>query len=401
MARERHSLGSCPAAAQALGSLAIASPVRFRVPTLPLYRQLQTFDVASPLSTAGFKLAPEVQLRIHDNMVKTRAVEEQLIRMVRSGDGWFWIGAPGEEAFGVPLGMQVRKGEGLDHDFLHLHYRSSAVVIPMGAEPIDLIRQMAARGTDPFSRGRNFVNHYAIRRWNVMPMSPTIETQYSIAIGSGIAQRRHGGSGITIVNGGDGGTHEGDFATCLIWSTRPNFELPILMLVVNNKYAISTPSCTQHGTKNIADRAKPFGIPTRVIDGNDVFQSWQAIAEGMDYVRRERKPFLIEASCSRLNGHSSSSGANRVDEPDCIAIFEEKILQQSLSTRRELDAVWERYREEMAAAYAQVKQEPYPDGQDIWRYVFAEPKEDFYDPKPKTSGRSPGSGGPRASGGRS
>jgi 2-oxoisovalerate dehydrogenase E1 component alpha subunit len=315
-------------------------------------------------------------------MVTTRTVEEQLIRMVRSGDGWFWIGAPGEEAFGVPLGMQVKKGEGLDYDYLHLHYRSLPIVIPMGAAPIDILRQMAARATDPFSRGRNFVNHYAIRRWNVLPMSPTIETQYSIAIGTGIAQRRHGGTGITIVNGGDGGSHEGDFATCLIWATRPQAELPILMIVVNNKYAISTPSCTQHGTKQIADRAKAFGIPTRVIDGNDVFESWSAIREAMAYVRSERRPFLIEASCSRLHGHSSSSGANRVDEVDCIVKFEERLMRQEIASRRELDEVWERCRQEMADAYAKVKQEPYPPGEDIWRYVYAEPKESYYDPKP-------------------
>lgn len=349
-------------------------------------------------------LSPETQRRIHEYMVKTRTLEEQLIRMVRSGDGWFWIGAPGEEAFGVPLGMQVKKGEGLDFDYLHLHYRSSPVLVPMGIEAIDVIRQMAARGSDPFSRGRNFVNHYAIRRWNVLPMSPTIETQYSIAIGTGIAQRRHGGTGISIVNGGDGGTHEGDFATCLIWSTRPQAELPILMVVVNNKFAISTPSCTQHGTKNIADRAKAFGIPTRVIDGNDVFASWKAVSDGMAYVRSERKPFLIEAHCSRLNGHSSSSGANRVDEPDCIARFEEHLLQGDIATRRDLDAVWDRYRQEMAEAYAVVKQEPYPPGEDIWRYVYAEPKDSYYDPKPKgldtPGGRGPTSGNGRPAGGR-
>lgn len=297
--------------------------------------------------------------------------------MSRAGDGWFWIGAPGEEAWSVPLGMQVKKGEGLDYDYLHLHYRSSAVVIPMGVRPIDILRQMAAKGTDPFSRGRNFVNHFAIRRWNVAPMAPTIETQYSIAIGSAIAQRRHGGTGISIVNGGDGGTHEGDFATCLVWSTRPNAELPLLILVANNKYAISTSSCTQHGTE-IVNRAKGFKIPARSINGNNVFESWAAIEEGMDYVRRERKPYFIEASVSRLNGHSSSSGANRVEEPDCISIFEEQLLADDIASRKELDAVWDRYREDLAKAYEIVKAEPFPDASDLFKYMYAEAKDQYY-----------------------
>ncbi|MFN0207712.1 MAG: thiamine pyrophosphate-dependent dehydrogenase E1 component subunit alpha [Planctomycetota bacterium] len=334
-------------------------------------------------------LTPEKLLRIHEFMVMTRVAEEQCIRMSRAGDGWFWIGAPGEEALGVPLGMQVKKGEGLDYDFLHLHYRSSPVVMPMGLRPIDMLRQMAAKATDPFSRGRNFVNHFAIKKWNVAPMAPTIQTQYSICIGTGIAQRRHGGTGITIVNGGDGGTHEGDFASCLIWATRPNFELPILMITANNKYAISTGSCTQHGTE-IIDRARGFKIPAVKINGNDVFESWHAISEAMDYVRTERKPYFIEASVSRLNGHSSSSGANRVEEEDCIQMFEEQLLHRDIVTKKDLDRVWDRWREQLAADYQIVKNEPFPPGDDIWKYIFKEPKSDYYNPEPsidKKAGR--------------
>jgi 2-oxoisovalerate dehydrogenase E1 component subunit alpha len=318
-------------------------------------------------------LSAERMLQIHDLMVKARVTEERCIQMSKSADGWFWIGAPGEEAFAVPLGLQVKKGEGLDFDYLHLHYRSSPIVIAMGAEPIDLIRQMAAKATDPFSRGRNFVNHYAIRKWNVVPMAPTIETQYSICIGTALAQRRHGGDGITIVNGGEGGTHEADFATCLVWSTRPGQELPVLIVVMNNEWAISTSAASQHGIRHVAERAKAFGIPARVIDGNDVFASWKAIAEGMAYVRTERRPFFIEAKVSRLYGHSSSSGANRVEEEDPIARFEEVLLAEDLATRGELDLVWQRYREELADALEQVRREPDPSPKDVERHVFHEP----------------------------
>src|SRR3954464_11555931 len=110
--------------------------------------------------------------------------------MSKGGDGFFWIGGPGEEAFNVPLGLQVKKGQGVNFDFLHLHYRSAAIVMAMGAKPIDALRQMRSVATDPYSKGRNFVNHYAIPEHNVVPVSPTIETQYSTSIGTGIAQAR-------------------------------------------------------------------------------------------------------------------------------------------------------------------------------------------------------------------
>ena len=116
------------------------------------------------------------KIKVLDLMIKTRALEERLIKMSKSGEGFFWIGGPGEEAFNIPLGLLVKKGHGLDYDYLHLHYRSSGIMLAMGAEIIDTIRQMHYRRTDPYSMGRNFVNHYAIKKWNVVPMAPTIET---------------------------------------------------------------------------------------------------------------------------------------------------------------------------------------------------------------------------------
>jgi 2-oxoisovalerate dehydrogenase E1 component alpha subunit len=130
-----------------------------------------------------FRLEPELLKKIHDTMVKSRVLEERLIRMYKQSDGYFWIGGPGEEAFNVPLGHLVKKGHGLDYDFLHLHYRSGAIMTALGAEPIDALRQMNNTALDPYSGGRNFSNHFSKRAWNVVPVSSTIETQYATAIG--------------------------------------------------------------------------------------------------------------------------------------------------------------------------------------------------------------------------
>src|SRR5262245_2212013 len=167
-------------------------------------------------------------------MVRARAMEERMIKMSKSGEGFFWIGGPGEEAFNACLGLQVKKGQGPDYDYLHLHYRNSATLVAMGMELLDGIRQMAMTATDPHSVGRNFSGHYARREWNVVPVTSVIEVQYVMAPGTAIVQKRHGGDGITIVTGGDAGTAEGDFASCLVWSTRPGNELPVLIVVMNN-----------------------------------------------------------------------------------------------------------------------------------------------------------------------
>ena len=328
--------------------------------------------LGKPAATGSkFKLDSKTLVQIHDKMVKSRVLEERLIRMYKQSDGYFWIGGPGEEAFNVPLGLQVLKGQGLDYDFLHLHYRSGAIMTAMGMEPIGALRQMKNTAADPYSGGRNFSNHYSKREWNVVPISSTIETQYATAIGSGIAQKRHGGKGITIVNGGDAGTAEGEFASCLIWSSRPQKELPILMIVTNNEWGISTAASTQHGDQRISDRGKAFGMKTQTINGNDVEESYFALKAAMEYVRTERKPFLLEARVSRLYGHSSATGCNLIaEEEDCLATFETKLENAGILSRAEMAALREKYNAEMLELSQQVKQEPWPDASTIYDHIY-------------------------------
>ncbi|MGF1508734.1 MAG: thiamine pyrophosphate-dependent dehydrogenase E1 component subunit alpha [Myxococcota bacterium] len=325
-----------------------------------------------PSSYQGKAPAMDAQ-RVYRLMVTARALEERLIKMSKSSDGYFWIGGPGEEAFNIPLGLLVHKGRGPAYDYLHLHYRSSAILLAMGAEPKDFIRQMASKATDPFSAGRNFINHPAVADWNVMPGSSTIETQYSVAPGTALAQLRHGGKGMTIVNGGDAGTAEGDFATCLNWSSRPGRELPILILVVNNKFGISTPFDEVHGDRIIVRRAEPFGIRWDVVDGNDPEASWAKLWEASQYVRNERRPFALEAFVSRLHGHSSSSGGARVDhEPDPLTMFEEKLVHEGhLSAERARELKGEAAKE-MLALLSEVRKEPGPSPESIFDHTFVE-----------------------------
>jgi 2-oxoisovalerate dehydrogenase E1 component alpha subunit len=320
------------------------------------------------------RLSPELCLKIYDLMLRTRVLEDRLITMYKQGDGYFWIGGPGEEAFSVPLGLLVDKGQGLDHDYLHLHYRCGGTLLAMGADPVDSLRQMRNAVTDPYSRGRNFAGHYTFRKWNVVPITSPIAIQFAIGLGTARAQRKATGhKGITIVQGGDAGTAEGDFATALIWSTRRGEELPLLIIVCNNRYGISTPYAGQHGYDQIADRGKAFGMPTAVIDGNDPETSYLALQQAIEYVRTERRPYLLEAMVSRLRGHSSASGANLVKgEVDCLEKFERVLEDRQLITRTRIDELRERYTAELAEAHKRIRTEPHPPGSSVWDYVFAD-----------------------------
>lgn len=328
--------------------------------------------LAPPIMSGHESLPAHRCLDIHRLMVQARTLEERTIKMSKSGQGYFWIGGPGEEAFNVCLGMQVKKGKGPAFDYLHLHYRNNATMLALGMPLADSLRQMAMTVTDPHSMGRNFASHFACADWNIIPVTSVIEVQFVMAPGTALMQKRHGGDGVSIVVGGDAGSAEGDFASCMIWSTRPGQELPVLMIVMNNGWGISTPACTQHGERNIIDRGKPFGIPGEVVDGNDPIASWQAIRRALEYTRRQRRPYMLEARVSRLHGHSSSSGALRVEgEPDCIALFEKRLLDAGAIDRETIEHVHEEAQAEIEAALDQVLQEPAPTPEDIHTHTYA------------------------------
>jgi 2-oxoisovalerate dehydrogenase E1 component alpha subunit len=318
-------------------------------------------------------LPAERCLQIYRSMVRTRAMEERMIKMSKSGQGYFWIGGPGEEAFNACLGLQVKKGRGPTFDYLHLHYRNSATLVAMGMPLVDGIRQMAMTATDTHSMGRNFSGHFAHAEWNVIPVTSVIEVQYLMAPGTALVQKRMGGDAVTIVTGGDAGTAEGDFASCMVWSTRPGNELPVLMIVTNNGWGISTTACSQHGEKHIIDRGKAFGIRGEVVDGNDPIASWHSVRRALDYCRRERRPFMLEPMVSRLYGHSSSSGAQRVaNEPDPIQLFEQKLREVGVLDSVTIEHTREEALAEVEAAVEQVLTEPMPTPSDVVKHTYAD-----------------------------
>ncbi|HEY0881328.1 MAG TPA: thiamine pyrophosphate-dependent enzyme, partial [Archangium sp.] len=243
--------------------------------------------------------------------------------------------------------------------------------LAMGEEGIGAIRQMKNTASDPYSGGRNFAGHFSKKEWNIAPVSSPIEVQYAMAPGTALVQKRHGGDGISIVTGGDAGTAEGDFASCLVWSSRPGQELPVLIIVTNNRWGISTPYEQVQGVEKISDRGVAFGIKTKTIDGNDPISSYLELKEAMEYVRTERKPYLVEARVSRLFGHSSASGANFAShEQDCIPLFEARLEKAGYLSKAQAKAVRDRYTEEFAEQARQVKEEPLPDGSTVWNHVF-------------------------------
>lgn len=309
---------------------------------------------------------------MYDLMVRARVLEERMIQVYRRGDAFFWIGGPGEEAFGVALGLQVLKGKGPKYDFLHLHYRCTPTLLAMGMKEEDALRLIMNKATDVSTGGRNFANHYCYPEWNVAPVSSPIGIQYSVAIGTALSQKRNKSKGVSIITGGDAGSAEGDFASGLIWSSRPGSELPMYITIQNNKWGISTDYDSQHGEKHVSDRGKPFGIRAKVHDGNDPIAAYLAIKEDLAYIRKTGKPAISEFKVSRLYGHSSASGANRVANEDCcLENFEKKLHKMKVLTAADFKQIREKHFENIRVLTDQIREEPAPSGDSIWDHTYA------------------------------
>jgi len=219
-----------------------------------------------------------------------------------------------------------------------------------------------------------FSNHIAVKKLNIAPASSPIQVQFAVAIGTGMAQMRKKAKGVTIVLGGDAGTAEGEFNSCLLWSSRKNAELPILSIITNNHWGISTPYEGQHsGKRSIPAQAEAYGIKSKTINGNDPEESFREIKTALDYVRTERKPFFLEANVSRLYGHSSSTGCNFVtEETDCIKLFSEQLIKAGVISKADVEKIKEKYLREGQEALDQVHKEPHPAPESIWEDVFCE-----------------------------
>lgn len=208
-----------------------------------------------------------------------------------------------------------------------------------------------------------------------MPVTSTIQTQCTVAPGTARAQKRHGGDGISIVTFGDAGTAEGDFHVMLNWATQPGWELPLLMICTNNSYGISTSYEQVHGQDRILDIAMGYGVKGAHINGTDVYESYQALEEAITFCRTERKPYFLEATVTRLHGHSSSSGANRVPEGteiDPLYEYRDTLIKEGLITQEDYDSKYDEQTQRMRILLDEVKQEPAPKGSSIYDNVFAE-----------------------------
>ncbi|MEK3934282.1 thiamine pyrophosphate-dependent dehydrogenase E1 component subunit alpha [Sporosarcina sp. FSL W7-1349] len=244
-------------------------------------------------------LTNEDVLQIYKTMVMARRLDERMWLLNRAGKIPFVISCQGQEAaqVGAAFALDDKK------DWIAPYYRDMGVVLHFGMTPQELMLSAFAKAEDPNSGGRQMPGHFGQRKNRILTGSSPVTTQLPHAVGVALAAKMKGEDFITFVTLGEGSSNQGDFHEGM------NFagvhKLPTVVMVENNKYAISVPVEKQLACEHVADRAVAYGMPGVTIDGTDPLEVYKVVKEAADRARSGEGPSLVEAVCYRLTAHSS------------------------------------------------------------------------------------------------
>ena len=258
---------------------------------------LTTQEFISQDHSAG--LGEDQLLAMYESMLLSRKLDERMWILHRQGKVAFHISGLGQEACQVGAAFAMERGK----DWLHPYYRDMAFVLALGLTPRDLMLALYGKAEDPSSGGRQMPAHYSSKALRIITGSSPVATQVPQAAGVAFASKLRGLGEVTVTCLGEGATAQGDFHEGLNWAGI--HQLPLVVIVQNNQYAISESTDKEMAVSNVADRGDAYGLPGVMYDGNDVMESYSVAKEAIQRARSGRGPSLLEAKTYRPVPHSS------------------------------------------------------------------------------------------------
>ncbi|HEY8657178.1 MAG TPA: thiamine pyrophosphate-dependent dehydrogenase E1 component subunit alpha [Candidatus Limnocylindria bacterium] len=312
-------------------------------------------------------------LGMHRAMLLTRMLGERMMQMNRMGRAAFVGVADGHEGAQVGSAWVIRRG----HDWVHPYYRDVGVALVLGQTAKDQFLGVFAKATDPNSGGRQIVNQFSDRAANIVTGSVCIATQFPQAAGIALAIKVRKEDRVVFTYGGDGATSPGDFHEAVNFAAI--HSLPVVFIIENNLFAISTPVAKQMSVANVADRAAGYGIPGVIADGTDVLDVYAKTREAADRARRGEGPSIVEVKCYRYQPHSSDDDDSRYRSKDALIEWRAKdpvdksatyLLACGVETA-ELELIRAGIAAEIEQAIDDAAADPDPRAEDLLLHVYA------------------------------
>ncbi|GAC1413705.1 MAG: 3-methyl-2-oxobutanoate dehydrogenase subunit alpha [Candidatus Velthaea sp.] len=318
-------------------------------------------------------LTDEQLVAMFRNMLLQRQIDNRGFQLNRQGKISFALGSEGHEAVQAGAAMAFERGA----DILAPYYRDLGLALGIGYSPLEMFNSMFARGVER-AGGRQFPNHFNNRDLGIMSISSIIAAHCPHAVGAAYAFKllRQAGRAVLCTTG-EGATSQGE------WHESLNFaavhKLPIVFLVENNNYAISTPQSAQMAVENVADRASGYGMPGTVCDGMDPIATYVAVKEAMDRARTGGGPTLVEAKCFRFLSHSTDdddrtyrdrAAIDEMRKHDPVPVFEHQLVDAGVLDADRVKALKADVLRETNEATDKSESFPYPLASELYTNVY-------------------------------
>jgi 2-oxoisovalerate dehydrogenase E1 component len=302
---------------------------------------------------------------LYTALVKPRMIEEKMLVLLRQGKITKWFSGIGQEAISVGSAFALQA----DEYILPMHRNLG--VFTVRNMPFDKLFAQWQGKKSGYTKGRDRSFHFGSQAHHVVGMISHLGPQMGLANGIALAHLLKKEKKTTLVFTGDGATSEGDFHESV--NVAAVWDLPVIFVIENNGYGLSTPSSEQFRCKQMIDKAIGYGIDAIQIDGNNVLEVYHAVREVAEQMRENPKPILVEAMTFRMRGHEEASGTKYVPKE----LFEEWGKKDPIANYenylREIDVLSE---EKIAEIRGKIKQE-IEEGLEV---VFPQP-----DPTPDTT----------------
>src|SRR5215211_2761118 len=335
-----------------------------------------TAKVAPP-STGDAGLPHETLREMYRLLALSRALDERMWQLNRSGKAAFVVSGQGHEAAQIGAAFALDR----ERDILVPYYRDLAFSVAFGLSATDIMMGALARAADPTTGGRQMPAHFGSSRLRIITGSSPVSTQIPIATGTAYAAKVRKTGQVSLVCFGEGGSSEGDFHESCNFAGI--YKLPVIFFCENNRYAISVPQNQQMAIDNVADRAAGYGFPGVVVDGTDLLAVYQTVKEAADRARRGDGPTLVEAKLYRFQPHSSDDDDRYYRSPDevkawrahdPISHFDARLRQLGALDDDSAAEIASLVKRDVDAATEAAEQAPQPDPATFDRYVYAERK---------------------------
>ncbi|MFD3656366.1 pyruvate dehydrogenase (acetyl-transferring) E1 component subunit alpha [Streptomyces sp. NPDC058620] len=237
---------------------------------------------------------PGLLLRLYAELVRGRRYNAQATALTKQGRLAVYPSSTGQEACEIAAALVLE-----EQDWLFPSYRDTLAAVARGLDPVEaltLLRGDRHTGYDP-------------REHRIAPLCTPLATQLPHAVGLAHAARLKGDDVVALAMVGDGGTSEGDFHEALNFAAV--WRAPVVFLVQNNGFAISVPLAKQTAAPSLAHKAVGYGMPGRLVDGNDAAAVHQVLGEAVARARRGEGPTLVEAVTYRMDAHTNADDATR------------------------------------------------------------------------------------------